>query len=163
MGENHFAKALHNFTMDTAAGDSIRHLTDRGYTPVQIKESLTFPAPMEYIAKVMWDHLIATRRILLDDPHIVFREGASDDTGASSVLNSGYSGGYEIVEQYDEYGRRSFLRVKKESPEEMIFSPEDYVVCDYAPRLAKGEEFDNDFISYLPGPSGPVWVLKRLI
>ncbi len=68
MSEDHFAKALRNFTMDAAAGDAIRHLTDRGYTLSQVRETLSFPAPSEYIAKVMWERLIETHKILLVDP-----------------------------------------------------------------------------------------------
>ncbi len=111
MSENHFAKALHNFTMSAAAGDAIKHLTDKGFTPEQVKETLTFPAPMEYIANVMWDRLVETRKVLSDEPD------KAQETES----------GYEIVESYDSYGRKSFLRIKKESSEEVSYSPEDYV------------------------------------
>ena len=58
MSEDHFTKALRNFTMDAAAGDAIRHLCDKGFTLPQIKDALTFPAPEKYIAEVMWKRLI---------------------------------------------------------------------------------------------------------
>ncbi len=116
MSENHFAKALKNFTMDAAAGDAIRHLTDKGYTFSQVKESLTFPAPDEYIAQVMWEELIATLKVL---PEGDLHDPLSGATGSGSDT--------EIVEQFDRWGRKSFLRIKKESPEEMKYSPEDYV------------------------------------
>ena len=107
MAENNaFAQALHNFTMDVAAGDAIRYMTDKGYTPAEISETLSFPTPMDYIEKIMWDRLVETRKILSDSP---------------------CTEQYEITEHHDRYGRKSFLQVKKESPEEMIFSPEDYV------------------------------------
>ena len=60
MSDNNFAKALHNFTMDAAAGDAIRHLTDKGYTLSQVRETLTFPAPVDYIARVMWERMLST-------------------------------------------------------------------------------------------------------
>ena len=76
MSENHFAKALHNFTMDAAAGDAIRHLTDKGYTLSQIRETLTFPAPIEYIAKIMWERLVETHKVLLNDSARVLSDRA---------------------------------------------------------------------------------------
>ncbi len=146
MSENHFAEALRNLTMDAAAGDAIRYLTDKGYTPTQIKETLTFPTPMEYIVKVMWDRLVATRRILLTDPEKT--PVAADE--------------YETVEQYDSYGRKSFLRIRKQNSEEISFSSEDYVKCEFASRMAAGEVFENDLISNLPWPSHPVWGLADI-
>lgn len=114
-----FAKALHDFTMNAAAGDSIRHLTDRGYTLPQIRETLTFPAKEEYIAKVMWDRLVETRKILFED--------SSNFPADEEWVAAGMPQSEEIIEQRDRYGRKSFLRVQKESPEENAFSPEDYV------------------------------------
>ena len=68
MDENSsFAQALHNFTMDAAAGDAIRYLTDKGYTLPQIKDALSFPAPLEYVEKVMWERLVETRKIILSE------------------------------------------------------------------------------------------------
>ena len=123
--KSEFEKALHNFTMDMACGDAIRALTDRGYAPQQIKDTLTFPAPISHIANVMWDRLVATRKILLSDPSAI---AASDDTAESGTGSAGIlSDDFEIIERRDEYGRKSFLRIKKESSEEIVFSPEDYV------------------------------------
>jgi hypothetical protein len=147
MPEDTFAKALRNFTMDAACGDAIRMLADKGYTPSQIRETLTFPAPAGYIAKVMWEHFVNTHRILLSDP-------------AEATVNTGEI--YETIERRDSYGRRSFLRVKKESPEELIFSPEDYIVCDYGRRLRNGEVFENELITALPWPLKKVWGLASL-
>ena len=148
MPEDTFAKALRNFTMDAACGDAIRHLADKGYTPSQIKETLTFPAPMDHITSVMWDHFVATRKIVLSDP-------------AKELPENGL-GTYETVEHRDQYGRKSFLRVKKESPEELTFSPEDYIVCDYGRRRMKGEVFDNELIMALPWPLHKVWGIATL-
>ena len=148
MPEDTFAKALRNFTMDAACGDAIRHLADKGHTPSQIREMLTFPAPVDHIVKVMWDHFVNTRRIVFTDPATLHPE----DT----------DGVYETVERRDRYGRRSFLQVKKESPEELVFSPEDYIVCDYGRRIAKGEVFTSELIMSLPWPLEPVWGIATL-
>ncbi|MBR1450323.1 MAG: hypothetical protein IJ591_01255 [Lachnospiraceae bacterium] len=152
MSENHFAKALKNFTMDAAAGDAIRHLTDKGLSPSQVKNTLTFPAPMDYITKVMWDRLVETYRII-------------PDCGSVEDLESFMSGRRqpcEIMEHRDRYGRKSFIKVQKESPEEMIFSPEDYIVCDFARRMRSGETFTNDYIIHLPWPDRPVLGLREI-
>ena len=142
-----FAKALHDFTMNAAAGDSVRHLTDRGFTLSQIKETLSFPAPEEYIAKVMWERLIETRKVITND---TARELS---VPAQTPLRLPDQRSGHIIEQRDRYGRKSFLRVQKESPEETSFSPEDYVLIDNG----------NDIIPGLPWPKDPVWVHKSLL
>ena len=142
-----FAKALHDFTMNAAAGDSVRHLTDRGFTLSQIKETLSFPAPEGYIAKVMWERLIETHKVIVDD----IARDLSVPAQTPLRLPDQRSG--HIIEQRDRYGRKSFLRVQKESPEETSFSPEDYVLIDNG----------NDIIPGLPWPKDPVWVHKSLL
>ena len=131
MSENHFAKALHNFTMDAAAGDAIRHLTDKGFTLPQIRETLTFPAPEEYIAQVMWERMLETGKVRIGDGSgfskefdckISKKNTPFENPEPSPILTS-----TEFVETYDRYGRKSFLRVNKKSSEDVIFSPEDYV------------------------------------
>ena len=162
MSEDIFAKALRNFTMDAAAGDAIRHLCDRSYTPSQIKQSLTFPAPMDQIINVMWDHLVSKGTVLFDN-----FSNRQDDTGKSApaqspVWRSGETPGHEIVEMRDRYGRKSFLSVKKESPEEE-HSPEDYEIFDKAAYIAEHGVTDNEFINLLPWPQGAVLVLKEFL
>ena len=142
-----FAKALHDFTMNAAAGDSVRHLTDRGFTLSQIKETLSFPAPEGYIAKVMWERLIETHKVIVDD---IARELS---VPAQTPLRLPDQRSGHIIEQRDRYGRKSFLRIQKESPEETSFSPEDYVLIDNG----------NDIIPGLPWPKDPVWVHKSLL
>lgn len=142
-----FAKALHDFTMNAAAGDSVRHLTDRGFTLSQIKETLSFPAPEGYIAKVMWERLIETHKVIVDD---TARELS---VPAQTPLRLPDQRSGLIIEQRDRYGRKSFLRIQKESPEETSFSPEDYVLIDNG----------NDIIPGLPWPKDPVWVHKSLL
>ncbi len=130
--------------MDAAAGDAIRHLCDRGYTPSQIKASLTFPAPMDLIIKTMWEHLVTKGTVLYVSKRTV------------PPVTS------EIIETRDRYGRKSFISVKKESPEES-FSPEDYEVFDKAAYIAKHGETDNEFINLLPWPQGAVLVSKEFL
>lgn len=142
-----FAKALHDFTMNAAAGDSVRHLTDRGFTLSQIKETLSFPAPEEYIAKVMWERLIETRKVITND---TARELS---VPAQTPLRLPDQRSGHIIEQRDRYGRKSFLRIQKESPEDTSFSPEDYVLIDNG----------NDIIPGLPWPKDTVWVHKSLL
>ena len=136
MSENHFAKALHNFTMDAAAGDAIRHLTDKGYTLMQIKDKLTFPAPSEYIAQVMWERMVSEGTVLFDDP--------------AKATVPAQTPGHEIVESYDRYGRKSFLRVNKKSSEEVIFSPEDYVQYENLWVLKHAQEQVSSLSDHIP-------------
>lgn len=117
--------------MDAAAGDAIRHLTDKGYTLSQIRETLTFPAPVEYIAKVMWEHMLSKGTVLL---------GSFEASKEPS----------EIVETYDRYGRKSFLSVKKESPGEMISSPEDYVQYENLWILKHAQEQVSSLSDHIP-------------
>ena len=135
MSENHFAKALHNFTMDAAAGDAIRHLTDKGYTLMQIKDKLTFPAPSEYIAQVMWERMVSKRTVLFEKP----------GEGTASAEEPG-----PIVESFDRYGRKSFLRVNKKSSEEVIFSPEDYVQYENLWVLKHAQEQVSSLSDHIP-------------
>lgn len=154
--KSEFDKALHNFTMDMACGDAIRALTDRGYGPLQIKEVLTFPAPLSHITKVMWDRLVASGKIMLTDPATVSDNAHPAGDGFTAA------GDHEIVERRDRYGRRSFLRIKKETSEENIFSPEEYFLVDK--DLSQRDEYkDNDLISHLPWPKEPVWVHRSLL
>ena len=154
MSENHFAKALRNFTMDSACGDAIRHLTDKGYTPSRIRETLTFPAPMEYIASVMFDRLVATGRIMEKGQGLqrgqscqrCQRDGSFDNFSGATY---GAEAATEIVEHYDEYGRKSFLQVKKESSEEE-FSPEDYVEFDDFLVLKSAQEQVSELSDHIP-------------
>jgi len=135
MSENNtFAKALHNFTMDAACSDAIRYLTDKGYTLSQIKDTLTFPAPAEHIAKVMWEQMLSKGTVLFDNPQKVSKRTVPSD----------------IVETYDRYGRKSFLRVKRESPEEMIFSPEDYVQYENLWVIKHAQEQVSSLSDHIP-------------
>lgn len=87
MGDNkYFREALSDFAFDAAYGDSIRHLHDSGYTPEQIREYLNTEAlTVQRIQEVIDNH---------------------------KPINNDCD--YEIVKEYDSYGRSSFVRKKKE-------------------------------------------------
>lgn len=56
--ENYFEAALSDFVFDVAAGGSIRHLTDRGYSVEQIMRELSYPVPRARVEKAVYRHLI---------------------------------------------------------------------------------------------------------
>ena len=156
MSEDTFAKALRNFTMDTAAGDAIRHLCDKGFTLPQVKEALTFPAPEDYIAEVMWDRLVETRKVL-PDPARVSERLATAYPAQSVGCRPGegpdrtHAERTEIIEHRDRYGRKSFLQVeKKESPEENTFSPEDYVQYENLLVISSALEQVSSLSDHIP-------------
>lgn len=149
-----FAKALINFTMDVAAGDAIRHLTDIGYGPSDIQKALTYPAPVPYIGKTMYEHLLNTNIIVLDDPAI--QKPAKP---------------YEFVLEQNEYGRTSYRRVPKNTPEDTARKPEDYICVSFGSDKYKHTQLleDNknsfsskewDYLMNIPWPRGTFWVLK---
>lgn len=92
--QDYFKDALSNFTFEAASGGAIRHLTDLGYTVNQIAERLSFPTPYERIQKVVWEHLIDTETILLEEP--------GSGRQRSKVT---------YVKDYGKYGRASFRQV----------------------------------------------------
>ena len=141
MSENHFAKALHNFTMDVACNDAIKALCDKGYTLEKIKETLTFPAKEEHIAKIMWEHMLSKGTVLFDN--------FSDTVPAQTPLRLHDQRSCHIIETRDRYGRKSFLRVKKESPE-VIFSPEDYVQYENFLVLKRALEQVSSLSGHIP-------------
>ena len=95
MGENsYFREALSDFAFDAAYGDSIRHLHDSGFTPAQIREYLKTEALTEIRIQEVIDKY----------------KGISDVNGED--INN--SRDYEIVKEYDQYGRSTFVMKKKE-------------------------------------------------
>ena len=93
MDNKYFLEALHNFTMDVACRDAIVHLTDKGLSVNEIRETLTYPATEEYITKIRNERLEELRHI-------------SSPTENDEPL-------YEIIEEHDAYGRKSFRKVPK--------------------------------------------------
>lgn len=105
MSENsYFQNALSNFTHEVASGGAIRHLTDLGYTARQIEMRLDFPTPLERIQKEMWQHLVETEVILLEEPGSRKREKTT------------------YVREYDKFGKASFRRVVETEGEEIAIN-----------------------------------------
>lgn len=97
MGENsYFREALSDFAFDAAYGDSIRHLYDSGFTPAQIREYLKTEALTE-------------KRI----QEVIDKYKGISDVNGKDINNSR---DYEIVKEYDQYGRSTFVMKKKEGP-----------------------------------------------
>ena len=88
---------MSNFTHEAASGGAIRHLADLGYTVNQIAKQLTFPTPVERVRKEVWERLLDTRVVLLEEP-------GSGKQREKSVY----------VEEHDRFGRVSFRRVAAE-------------------------------------------------
>ena len=91
---DYFKNALANFTHEAASGGAIRHLADLGYTVDQITKQLTFPTPRERVRRQVWERLLDTGVILLEEP-------GSGKQREKAVY----------VEERDPYGRTSFRRV----------------------------------------------------
>lgn len=91
--QSYFQSALSNFTHEAASGGAIRHLTDLGYTSKQIVERLDFPTPFSRVQKEVWQRLLDTGVILLEEPGNAKREKVS------------------YIREYDRYGRASFRKV----------------------------------------------------
>lgn len=97
--QSYFQKALSNFTHEAASSGAIRHLTDLGYTVKQISERLDFPTPFERVRRQVWERLLDTGVILTKEP------GSGSEEKA------------EYVREYDRFGKASFRKVVKTSPE----------------------------------------------
>ena len=101
MGEQeYFKNALSNFMFEASSGGAIRHLADLGYTVKQISKKLEFPTPYERVRKTVWEHLVETGVLLLEEPG-----------------NGGQKEKADFVKEIDAYGRSSFRRVVLESGE----------------------------------------------
>ncbi len=69
MPENkYFKNALSDFVFDMADGGAIRHLSESGYTVKQIVKRLDFPVSYEKVQKTVWENLLESRVVLLDEP-----------------------------------------------------------------------------------------------
>ena len=66
--QNYFQKSLSNFTLEAASGGAIRHLADLGLSAKQISEKLTFPTPFEVVKKILWQRLVDSGVVLLEEP-----------------------------------------------------------------------------------------------
>ena len=64
----YFQEALSNFTFGMTSFGAICHLADNGYTIRQIKERLDVPVSYEKLQKTVWEHLMETHVLLLEEP-----------------------------------------------------------------------------------------------
>ena len=92
--QDYFKNAISNFTFETASGGAIRHMADLGHTIKQITQKLSFPTPYERVQRAVWEHLLDTGVLLLEEP----------GSGKSRERVS-------YVRDYDKYGKPSFRRV----------------------------------------------------
>lgn len=129
MGEKYFQNALHNFTKDVANGGAIRHLWNVGYSVSQIIKQLDYPANFEAVQNVVWEHLLSSGVISLEEP-----ENPKEQTEVS------------YVKEYDKYGRTSFRRVV-----EIRASKEEtsYIPCDFGLMMAEDKEMYQNMLNCL--------------
>ena len=80
-----FNQALADFTFDVACGAAIRHLMDSGYSAEQIHNRLDYPVSIDRIQAYM------------------------DKRSARAAGDPNEQ--YEIIIEYDKYGRRSYRKV----------------------------------------------------
>lgn len=86
MDNKYFQEALSNMVAKAAYIDAVRHMYDSGYSAEEIHKQLAYPTSIEKIEKAIQDYET---------------EKASPDSE------------YEFIQQTDELGRRSFIKVKK--------------------------------------------------
>lgn len=82
----YFKEALANFASEAAYAGAVRHLYDMGYSVEQIRRNLLYPVSVQQIEKVI-------------DEYRKRQESSEED--------------YEYVQDVDQYGKRSFRRIKK--------------------------------------------------
>lgn len=126
--QDYFANALANFTHEAACGGAIRHLADLGYTVRQITNQLAFPAPYEKVRQDVWEHLLHTKTVLLEEP------GAG---GGAAQEKPKY------VLEYNRYGKASFRLVtaQNEKSEPIVWKERRFGESDMN-RAARGAGLD---------------------
>lgn len=129
--QEYFQQALSNFMFDVASGGAIRHLADLGYTVEQIRKHLDFPTPYDRIQKTVWEHLLQTGVLRLQEPGTAKRQEQ-----------------YEFVTEYDEYGRKSFRRVIKEDK-----SSREFQISGESKVLRKSRDSRESKASSKPQPA----------
>lgn len=149
MDDKIFEKTLSGFVQDFANGDAIRHLADKGFTVPEIKSRLDFPASQTLVAKTVWEHFVATAKILPGPPETAKKEKVS------------------YVKEIGEYGRVSFRQLR----EELSGDDNEYIPCDFGldmmrdrkafdEKLKRLDEGDREYVQCLPWPRARVWHVK---
>lgn len=87
MENTYFQQALSAMVTNYAYGDAVRHLYDSGLSAEEIYKKIDYPVLLEKIKKVIKDYE---------------KKKASDEFE------------YEYVAKQDKYGRKSFIKVKKQ-------------------------------------------------
>ncbi len=137
--QDYFKSALSDFTFEVACGGAIRHLTDLGYTVSQIKEQLAFPTALEKVQKTVWEHMLDTKTLCLEEPG---KKGTSEK--------------FDYIREYDQYGKASFRRVTVSdgSPGEPVlwrerdFYPErDGAFADFLAGKCRENGQENAYVS----------------
>lgn len=82
----YFKEALADLTSEAAYVGAVRHLYDLGYSVEQIKKNLLYPISVQQIERVI-------------DDYVKRQDSPERD--------------YEYIRETDQYGRKSFRRVKK--------------------------------------------------
>ena len=91
MDNNYFKEALSNMVTNAAYKDAIKHMYDSGLTVDEIHNQLDYPVSVEQIKSVISDYE---------------NKRASDDVG------------YEYIERYDAFGKKSYIRIRKDLREQ---------------------------------------------
>ena len=90
MENTYFQQALSAMVTNYAYGDAVRHLYDSGLSAEEIYKKIDYPVSLEKIKKVIKDYE---------------KKKSSDEFE------------YEYVAKQDKYGRKSFIKVKKQEGE----------------------------------------------
>lgn len=88
MENKYFKQALASMAANAAYADAVRHLYDIGLSVGEIKNTIDYPVSIETIESVIKDYE---------------KKKLSDDNA------------YEYVQHQDKYGKRSFIKTKKQS------------------------------------------------
>ncbi|MBQ9708827.1 MAG: hypothetical protein IJV66_06555 [Firmicutes bacterium] len=122
-------------------------MADVGMTVPEIKEKLEFPTSAERISQMVWDHFVATGKILLEKP-----EPSKSFQKVSYVKETG------------PYGKVSFKQVSEEVPA----SGKTYLPCNFGKEIYKDKKAflkkisvlskrDQDYLLSLPWTLTTVW------
>lgn len=140
---------MSDFSFDVASGGAIHHLTDLGLTVKQIQERLDFPTPYERIQRAVWERLVDTGVIHLEEPGLERTKERA-----------------RYVREYDSYGKVSFRRVVEQKSEEETRA--SFLTCEFgvvrqgdpgkfSKILAVLEKRQAEYIEGLPWERKKVW------